>query len=563
LLRPRHNRFPGRARFVKIGGMRRPIAAVVLFAAVTGVAAQLPGPDVTVKAPASMAYGAPEMLEATASFPWMQCYSIYPGVFDAPFTYSANGIDLGPIETGPSSIASCVSTPGYVVRGSARLGELGLGDHLIDVQYSGSAYAAVARSHPVKVSVAPHFEGPLPDGGVLKLAVTDPLYPYAKGSCALLARAGAFGAAGWPSTPPPNAESVTALFSVESGNCDWHTYFPGGFLGQGPPPLPALARRVIAQRDIDFPAGTVAWAYGPTAEDPSSHWHELRTASEAKNTYFEIVDGGHGDESLSPDSRIRAIIALAVPKHAAVAGRFQDLWWSGPQENGWGLSITQHRDVLFGELFIYDDQGRGNARWLAMPSGQWNASKTAYTANVYRPRGTPYNLTYDPTQFSIGASVGTVTLTPSSQDAMRLDYVIDGIRGTKQLSRIPFGRQSASPLARFDDLWWAGPAQNGWGLVVAQQYRTIFALWYTYDEQGDATWFVAPALFEAGRGLYGGDLYRPSGGPWLGATYDPNRHSLAKVGTFGLELAQGWESGLMRVSFGTKDLAVPISRLPF
>jgi hypothetical protein len=329
-----------------------------------------------------------------------------------------------------------------------------------------------------------------------------------------------------------------------------------------PPPLPPLARRVIAQRDSDFPAGTVAWAYGPTADNASPHWYELRTSSDARNAYFEIVDGGYGDESLGEDARIRAVIALAVPKRAAVAGRFQDLWWAGPQENGWGISITQHRDVLFGELFIYDDQG--NARWLAMPSGQWNAARTTYTGNVYRPRGTPYAATYDAAQFSIGPAVGTLTLTPASQDSMRMDYVIDGIHGTKQLSRLAFGPKSASPVTRFDDLWWGGAAQNGWGLVIAQQYRTLFALWYTYDERGDATWFVSPNLAEGSRGSYSGGLYRPRGSSWLGVAYDPARHSLEKVASLGIFLQQGWESGIFRTWDGLgAERAVTISRLPF
>jgi len=53
---------------------------------------------------------------------------------------------------------------------------------------------------------------------------------------------------------------------------------------------------------------------------------------------------------------------------------YQDMWWAGPQENGWGLTITQHNDLLFLAWYIYD--ANGNPYWIVMPSGTWNASHT-------------------------------------------------------------------------------------------------------------------------------------------------------------------------------------------
>jgi hypothetical protein len=38
-----------------------------------------------------------------------------------------------------------------------------------------------------------------------------------------------------------------------------------------------------------------------------------------------------------------------------------------------------------------------------------------------------------------------------------------------------------------------GGAQNGWGIAILQQYGALFAVWFTYNEAGEPTWFVMPA----------------------------------------------------------------------
>ena len=62
--------------------------------------------------------------------------------------------------------------------------------------------------------------------------------------------------------------------------------------------------------------------------------------------------------------------------------------------------------------------------------------------------------------------------------------------GSKSITRQPFGPQDSTPVATYGDLWWGGTAQNGWGVTINQQYRTLFSLWYTYDRNGRPTWFV-------------------------------------------------------------------------
>lgn len=43
----------------------------------------------------------------------------------------------------------------------------------------------------------------------------------------------------------------------------------------------------------------------------------------------------------------------------------QGLWWAGESESGWGMSLTQHRNVVFGTIFTYESTGA--PVWYVMP----------------------------------------------------------------------------------------------------------------------------------------------------------------------------------------------------
>jgi photosystem II stability/assembly factor-like uncharacterized protein len=238
---------------------------------------------------------------------------------------------------------------------------------------------------------------------------------------------------------------------------------------------------------------------------------------------------------------------------------YQDLWWSGPQENGWGMSIVQHRDVLFSELFIYDNAG--NPIWVVMPGGSWNASFTRFTGPVFIPAGSWF-AAYDASRHNIGPQVGTVTLDFASHGAATLTYTINGVSGTKSLTRIGFGPPDSTPVGAFGDLWWGGTAQNGWGIAINQQYRTLFSLWYTYDRDGKATWLVMPAGAWTAANTYSASAYRASGPPWLGVPYDPSRHSLAPVGNVTVTFTDA-QNAVMTYTIDGVSGTNALTRVPF
>ena len=232
------------------------------------------------------------------------------------------------------------------------------------------------------------------------------------------------------------------------------------------------------------------------------------------------------DETLGAATYGRGMFKASVP--ASGPASYQDLWWAGPQENGWGVSIVQRGRSLFASMYIYDEAGR--PQWVALLGGTWNADFTAYTGPLYIPQGSSF-AAYDPARFVVGDPVGTGTLTFSNANTARLDTTIRGVSGTKNIVRQPFGPPDATPVGSYADLWWAGTSQNGWGITISQQYRTLFAVWFTYDTQGRNTWFVVPGGTWTAANVFTGTAYRTTSSPWVGATYDPARFQITPAGT--------------------------------
>jgi len=247
------------------------------------------------------------------------------------------------------------------------------------------------------------------------------------------------------------------------------------------------------------------------------------------------------------------VLAFSVPLPS-----MQDLWWSGLGENGWGMSIVQHRDVLFANMFVFDSNGAPT--WYVMPSGIWNTAHTAYTGSLYLPTGAPF-YAYDGTKFDIGAAVGTATLTFADANNATFDYTINGVTGHKTITRLLFGPQSPPLDKPLGDLWWAGSQQNGWGIALIQQYSSLFGLWFTYDANGKAIWYVMPSGSWVMTNDWQGKIYRADGPPWLGVTYDPTRLQLTEVGTFRYRFSG--DGATFDYTVGGTSGTINLSRIPF
>jgi hypothetical protein len=113
-----------------------------------------------------------------------------------------------------------------------------------------------------------------------------------------------------------------------------------------------------------------------------------------------------------------------------------DLWFN-EKEAGWGVNVTQQREVVFLTFFIYGSDGRPS--WYtgqASLTGQNAQGALVYSGTMYQFTGPYFANFFNPAAVS-GRSVGTVTFT-AFLDSATLAYTIDGIAVNKTVSRQTF-----------------------------------------------------------------------------------------------------------------------------
>ncbi|MGQ0799402.1 MAG: RCC1 domain-containing protein [Pseudomarimonas sp.] len=73
--------------------------------------------------------------------------------------------------------------------------------------------------------------------------------------------------------------------------------------------------------------------------------------------------------------------------------------------------------------------------------------------------------------------------------------------------------QTANPLVpiRKTGTWWI-PAESGWGVSTIDQGNALGVSWFTYDSDGEPTWFSGSALLQPD-GRYVGNVFRQTGVP--------------------------------------------------
>ena len=145
----------------------------------------------------------------------------------------------------------------------------------------------------------------------------------------------------------------------------------------------------------------------------------------------------------------------------------------------------------------------------------------------------------------MGNAVGTVTLNFRDASRATLSYTINGVAGSKVISRQVFG--DGKPLNNYSDLWWGGSSQNGWGLSLTQQGSSLFGVWYTYDAQGKAQWFFMSGGSFTSANTYSGGLNRATSSQWSGALYNPALLKVNAVGTLDLTFSDA-NNATMRYS---------------
>jgi hypothetical protein len=108
---------------------------------------------------------------------------------------------------------------------------------------------------------------------------------------------------------------------------------------------------------------------------------------------------------------------------------YTDLWWN-PNESGWGIAVTQQASVMFLTWYVYDDGG--NPTWYVASSCA--VSGPGCSGTLYRTTGPPFGPTFDPTSVHV-STVGTATLSFTDPNNGTLSYTVNGVSGTKAITR--------------------------------------------------------------------------------------------------------------------------------
>ena len=135
---------------------------------------------------------------------------------------------------------------------------------------------------------------------------------------------------------------------------------------------------------------------------------------------------------------------------------------------------------------------------------------------------------------TVGASVGTASITYTSNNTATLTFNINGISATKSIQRQIFAAETTGPNLRTNDLWWATFTEDGWGMNITQQGRVLFPVWYTYDATGKATFFTAQGGTWNGT-VWTGTVYAHTSAAWLGVPYNGSQFTATIVGSIALD----------------------------
>ena len=261
------------------------------------------------------------------------------------------------------------------------------------------------------------------------------------------------------------------------------------------------------------------------------------------------IDAGTGDAYVGHGVE-GTLTALPRDAEPGTPANLTDLWFN-PQEPGWGLFVEQQSTTAFAALFTYS--ASGEATWLVMSSGarQPDGSFSGVLFRTDGPsRATGANVT----------PVGIMRLVPGT-DGLTLTYVAEGNSVTKKVQRFAAEgnpracRWSANPdatpvaQANFTALW-SNPVDPGWGLAVSHRRQSLFAVLFTYDEQGRPAWRVMSNGRQQAAGQFSGDLYKVAKG------------RVEAVGTMSLRFGAA-DEGLVTYRLDGTDFRAPLLKQRF
>lgn len=194
--------------------------------------------------------------------------------------------------------------------------------------------------------------------------------------------------------------------------------------------------------------GTVAFirvGWGSAVTEPGSSGAGLFTNSGSQYLLRGGLYGGPSSCAAPASTRydyfsrfdlVYGSLAAYLGTSSAPNTDYTDLWWGGAGESGWGLNLVQHPSKkIFAVWYTYDLDG--TRIWYVMSDGTWTSS-TTYTGALYVTSGSAANaVPYIAAQVRVTA-VGTGTLNFTDANNGTWTYSVNGVSGTKVITRQPF-----------------------------------------------------------------------------------------------------------------------------
>jgi len=207
--------------------------------------------------------------------------------------------------------------------------------------------------------------------------------------------------------------------------------------------------------------------------------------------------------------------------------------WSVAGQDGWSLHLqAATTGSLTGKWFSY--AADGSPTWYTLADGRWLTPST-YIGKLYSATGTAFNATPNPAQTAL-TLVGGATLTFSATNAAKFDFVLNGVPGTANISRTLLGAEEYVPGTHNFTGQWASAGERAAGFSVAQDYRSVAGVWYTFGLDGRAIWYrtnpgsVSWNNNAATPNNFVANLQATRGTPAT-QTWNPTQFSVTQVGT--------------------------------
>jgi hypothetical protein len=110
------------------------------------------------------------------------------------------------------------------------------------------------------------------------------------------------------------------------------------------------------------------------------------------------------------------------------AVNFSDIWWNA-NESGWGAAMAQQYGITFLAWYVYDANGKPT--WLVATCAM---SGNVGRGTLYRTTGPAFGPTFDSNRVA-ATQAGTVTVEFTDPNNAIINYTVDGVTGTKAVTR--------------------------------------------------------------------------------------------------------------------------------